>query len=267
MSKKALVSFLEEQVADAKEQGVLFSLHMKATMMKVSDPIIFGHGVEAFFKPVFAKHGATIAELGVNVKNGFGDLLAKIESLPAEEKAEIEATIRECYENGPDVAMVNSDNGITNLHVPSDVIIDASMPAMIRTSGQMWNAEGNQQDTKAVIPDGSYAGVYAAARNTALSIRRPWEPFPTSGLWLKRRKSTVRTTKPSKSRPTARFAFSIRTETFSPSMPWRRATSGGLVRQRTLPSATGSSLRSLVHEQPVVPQFSGSTKIALTMPS
>ena len=162
MSKKALVSFLEEQVADAKEQDVLFSLHMKATMMKVSDPIIFGHGVEAFFKPVFAKHGATIAELGVNTKNGFGDLLAKIESLPADEKAEIEATIRDCYENGPDIAMVNSDNGITNLHVPSDVIIDASMPAMIRTSGQMWNAEGNQQDTKAVIPDSSYAGVYAA---------------------------------------------------------------------------------------------------------
>jgi len=162
MSKKALVSFLEEQVVDAKEQGVLFSLHMKATMMKVSDPIIFGHGVEAFFRPVFDKHADAIAELGVNVKNGFGDLLSKIESLPADEKAKIEATIRDCYADGPSIAMVNSDNGITNLHVPSDVIIDASMPAMIRTSGQMWNAEGNQQDTKAVIPDGSYSGVYAA---------------------------------------------------------------------------------------------------------
>jgi len=162
MSKKGLVSFLEEQVADAKEQGVLFSLHMKATMMKVSDPIIFGHGVEAFFKPVFAKHAGTLSELGVNTKNGFGDLLAKIESLPADEKAEIEATIRDCYANGPGIAMVNSDNGITNLHVPSDVIIDASMPAMIRTSGQMWNAEGNPQDAKTVIPDSSYAGVYAA---------------------------------------------------------------------------------------------------------
>ncbi len=162
MSKKALVSFLEEQVADAKEQDVLFSLHMKATMMKVSDPIIFGHGVEAFFKPVFAKHGATLSDLGVNTKNGFGDLLAKIESLPADEKAEIAATIRDSYANGPGIAMVNSDKGITNLHVPSDVIIDASMPAMIRTSGKMWNAEGNQQDTKAVIPDSSYAGVYAA---------------------------------------------------------------------------------------------------------
>ena len=162
MSKKALVSFLEEQVADAKEQDVLFSLHMKATMMKVSDPIIFGHGVEAFFRSVFDKHADAIAELGVNVKNGFGDLLAKIESLPEDEKAEIEATIRDCYANGPGIAMVNSDNGITNLHVPSDVIIDASMPAMIRTSGQMWNAEGNPQDAKTVIPDSSYAGVYAA---------------------------------------------------------------------------------------------------------
>ncbi|MBT6851478.1 MAG: NADP-dependent isocitrate dehydrogenase, partial [Opitutae bacterium] len=162
MSRKALVSFLEEQVADAKEQGVLFSLHMKATMMKVSDPIIFGHGVEAFFRPVFDKHADAIAELDVNVKNGFGDLLAKIESLPEDEKAQIEATIRDCYDNGPGIAMVNSDNGITNLHVPSDVIIDASMPAMIRTSGQMWNAEGNPQDAKTVIPDSSYAGVYAA---------------------------------------------------------------------------------------------------------
>ncbi len=165
MSKKALVSFLEEQVADAKERGVLFSLHMKATMMKVSDPIIFGHGVEAFFKTVFTKHAATITELGVNTKNGFGDLLAKIESLPEEERAEIEATIRDCYANGPGIAMVNSDKGITNLHVPSDVIIDASMPAMIRTSGQMWDAEGNPQDTKTVIPDSSYAGVYAATIN------------------------------------------------------------------------------------------------------
>jgi isocitrate dehydrogenase len=162
MSRKTLVSFLQEQVAEAKEQGVLFSLHMKATMMKVSDPIIFGYGVEAFFRAVFDRHADKIASLGVNVRNGFGDLLAKVESLPEDEKAEIEATIRECYENGPDLAMVDSDNGITNLHVPSDVIIDASMPAMIRTSGQMWNAEGNPQDAKTVIPDSSYAGVYAA---------------------------------------------------------------------------------------------------------
>ncbi|MEO1857792.1 MAG: NADP-dependent isocitrate dehydrogenase [Rubritalea sp.] len=162
MSKKALVSFLEQEVADAKANDVLFSLHMKATMMKVSDPIIFGHGVEAFYKPVFTKYAATIAELGVNTKNGFGDLVAKLGSLPAAKKAEIEADIEACYADAPAVAMVDSDKGITNLHVPSDIIIDASMPAMIRTSGQMWNAAGEQQDTKAVIPDSSYAGVYAA---------------------------------------------------------------------------------------------------------
>ena len=162
MRKDALVSFLEEQVAAAKAEGNLFSLHMKATMMKVSDPIIFGHGVRTYFKDLIEKHGEVIDELGVDFNNGFGDLVAKIESLPADKKAEIEADIQACYDNGPDLAMVNSDKGITNLHVPSDVIIDASMPAMIRTSGQMWNKDGNQQDTLAVIPDSSYAGVYAA---------------------------------------------------------------------------------------------------------
>lgn len=162
MSKKALVTFLEEQVADAKAQDVLFSLHMKATMMKVSDPIIFGHGVNAFYKELFAKHAGTMKELGVNVNNGFGDFASKISSLPANKKAEIEADIASFYQTAPAIAMVDSDKGITNLHVPSDVIIDASMPAMIRTSGQMWNAEGKQQDTKTVIPDSSYAGVYAA---------------------------------------------------------------------------------------------------------
>ena len=162
MSKKALISFLEEQIADAKEKNVLFSLHMKATMMKVSDPIIFGHAVRVFFKTVFDKHQSTLDDLGVDVNNGFGDLLGKIQELPVSVRAAIEADIEACYANRPAVAMVNSDKGITNLHVPSDVIIDASMPAMIRTSGQMWNAEGKQQDTKAVIPDSSYAGIYQA---------------------------------------------------------------------------------------------------------
>jgi len=162
MRKTALLAFLEEQLAKAKEQGVLFSLHLKATMMKVSDPIIFGHGVRVFFKDLIAKHGALIDDLGVDFNNGFGDLLEKIETLPADQKAEIEADIRACYKNGPALAMVNSDKGITNLNVPSDVIVDASMPAMIRTSGQMWNAEGKQQDTLAVIPDNCYAGVYQA---------------------------------------------------------------------------------------------------------
>ena len=162
LSKKALLSFIEEQIADAKNTGVLFSLHMKATMMKVSDPIIFGHVVKTFFKEVYTKHAETLEKLGVEENNGFGDLITKIEKLPADEKSVIEADIKSALENGPDLAMVNSDKGITNLHVPSDIIIDASMPAMIRTSGQMWNAEGKQQDTKAVIPDSSYAGIYQA---------------------------------------------------------------------------------------------------------
>ena len=162
MNKNALLKFLGTQIQEAKQQGVLFSLHMKATMMKVSDPIIFGHAVRVFFKDVFAKHGDALNALGVDVNNGFGDLLSKIETLPAEQRAAIEADITTAYENGPDLAMVNSDKGITNLHVPSDVIIDASMPAMIRTSGSMWNKEGKLQQTKAVIPDSSYAGVYDA---------------------------------------------------------------------------------------------------------
>jgi len=162
MSKSALIDFLVAQVADAKKQGVLFSLHMKATMMKVSDPIIFGHAVTVFFADVFAKHWGTFEDIGVDVNNGFGDLLSKIQELPADKRTEIEADIKAAYESGPDLAMVNSDKGITNLHVPSDVIIDASMPAMIRTSGCMWNAAGETQDTKAVIPDSSYAPIYQA---------------------------------------------------------------------------------------------------------
>ncbi|MFU8802722.1 MAG: NADP-dependent isocitrate dehydrogenase [Bradymonadaceae bacterium] len=160
MKKKALLSFLEEQVEDARKSGVLFSLHMKATMMKVSDPIIFGHAVRVYFKDLFEKHGATFTELGVDTKNGFGDVVAKLSELPAEKRAEFEADLQAVYERGPGLAMVNSDKGITNLHVPSDIIIDASMPAMIRESGKMWNAAGETQDAKAVIPDSSYAGVY-----------------------------------------------------------------------------------------------------------
>jgi isocitrate dehydrogenase len=162
MRKKALVAFLEKQIAAAKEAGVLFSVHLKATMMKVSDPIIFGHVVKVFFKDLITKHAAVIQQLGVDFNNGFGDLVAKIQSLPADQKAAIEADIKATLASGPAVAMVNSDKGITNLHVPSDVIVDASMPAMIRDSGQMWNAAGQRQDTLAVIPDSSYAGVYEA---------------------------------------------------------------------------------------------------------
>jgi len=162
ISKKALVAFFEQQIAKAKADGVLFSLHMKATMMKVSDPIIFGHAVSVFFKDLIAKHAATLAEIGVNFNNGFGDLIAKLDKLPADKKAEIEADIQAAYASGPALAMVNSDKGITNLHVPSDVIVDASMPAMIRGGGKMWNAAGKEQDTLAVIPDSSYAGIYQA---------------------------------------------------------------------------------------------------------
>ena len=162
LSKKALVAFLAEQITKAKADGVLFSLHMKATMMKVSDPIIFGHAVEVFFKDLIAKHGALIKELGVDFKNGFGDLIAKIQTLPTDQKAAIESDIQAAYANGPALAMVNSDKGITNLHVPSDIIVDASMPAMIRAGGKMWDAKGKTQDTLAVIPDSSYGGVYQA---------------------------------------------------------------------------------------------------------
>ena len=162
MSKKALLKFFQEQIADAKANNVLFSLHMKATMMKVSDPIIFGYAVKVFFASVFEKHAAILNELGVDVNNGFSNLLSKLQELPEEKRKEIEADIAKAYKNGPALAMVNSDKGITNLNVPSDVIVDASMPAMIRLSGQMYNAKGKLQDTKAVIPDSSYAGVFGS---------------------------------------------------------------------------------------------------------
>ncbi|HVU17295.1 MAG TPA: NADP-dependent isocitrate dehydrogenase [Candidatus Didemnitutus sp.] len=162
MNRRALLAFYEKQIARAKADGVLFSLHLKATMMKVSDPILFGLAVRVFFKDLLAKHAATLAKLGVDLNNGFGDLVEKIATLPAEQKAAIESDIKAAFAAGPAVAMVNSDQGITNLHVPSDVIIDASMPAMIRAGGKMYDAAGKTADTLAVIPDSSYAGVYAA---------------------------------------------------------------------------------------------------------
>jgi isocitrate dehydrogenase len=162
MSVRELVSFLASQIADAKAQQVLFSVHLKATMMKVSDPIIFGHVVKVFFAEVFTKHAATLASVGANPNDGLASVLSAIDTLPADQRAVIEADIAATYASGPALAMVDSDRGITNLHVPSDVIVDASMPAMIRTSGKMWNSEGKEQDAKAVIPDSSYAGVYAA---------------------------------------------------------------------------------------------------------
>ncbi|ENK0806234.1 NADP-dependent isocitrate dehydrogenase [Vibrio fluvialis] len=162
LSKKALIEFFEKEIADAKAQNVLLSLHMKATMMKVSDPVIFGHAVKVYYKDVFAKYGKVFEELGVDVNNGLGDVYAKIQTLPEAQSTEIEAAIQAVYETQPPLAMVDSDRGITNLHVPSDIIVDASMPAMIRSSGQMWGPDGKQKDTKAMIPDRCYSGVYQA---------------------------------------------------------------------------------------------------------
>ena len=165
MSHAALTAFLHKSIQEAKSQGILFSLHMKATMMKVSDPIIFGAAVSVYFKSVFEKHADTFAQLGVNPNNGLGDVLAKIQTLSSERQTEIESDIQAVLDQSANIAMVDSDKGITNLHVPSDVIVDASMPAMIRGSGQMWNKHGTQQDTMAVIPDRCYASVYEEAIN------------------------------------------------------------------------------------------------------
>ena len=176
MSRRALRDFYAKQIADAKAKGVLLSLHLKATMMKVSDPIMFGHAVEVFYEDVFAKHAAELAKLGVEPNNGIGDVYAKIQALPAAEHAAIEADIEAVYKTRPPLAMVDSNKGITNLHVPSDVIIDASMPAAIRTSGQMWGPDGKLHDTKAMIPDRCYAGIYQATiddckKNGAFDVR------------------------------------------------------------------------------------------------
>ena len=160
LSRKALVEFLEAQVEDARERGVLFSLHLKATMMKVSDPILFGHAVRVYFRELFAEHGDTLEQIGFDADNGVADLVTRLRELPADERATIEAALQGAYTRGPALAMVDSGRGITNLHVPSDIIIDASMPPMIRDGGQMWNPAGELQDTKAVIPDSSYAGIY-----------------------------------------------------------------------------------------------------------
>ena len=160
MSRDALCAFFEQSIEDAKSEGVLLSLHLKATMMKVSDPIIFGHAVNVYYRDVFEKHAETFKKLGVDSRNGLGDVYAKIASLPDDQRKEIETDIQAVYQTRPELAMVNSDKGITNLHVPSDVIVDASMPAALRSSGQMWGVDGQLYDTKAMIPDRCYAGIY-----------------------------------------------------------------------------------------------------------
>ena len=160
MSRKALCAFFEESIKEAKAEGVLLSLHLKATMMKVSDPIIFGHAVNVYYRDVFAKHAETFKQLGVDSRNGLGDVYAKIASLPDDQRSQIEADIQAVYQTQPELAMVDSDKGITNLHVPSDIIVDASMPAALRSSGKMWGTDGQLHDTKAMIPDRCYAGIY-----------------------------------------------------------------------------------------------------------
>jgi isocitrate dehydrogenase len=235
MSRRALVEFLRAQVADAKDRGVLFSLHMKATMMKVSDPIIFGHAVRVFFHDVFEKHGAVLEELGADPNNGLGDVLAKIRSLPEESRREIESDIAAAYEAGPAIAMVDSGRGITNLHVPSDIIIDASMPPMIRDSGRLWNGDGELQDAKAVIPDSSYAGIYDAVVRDC-QAHGQFDPstmgsVPNVGLMAQKAEEYGSHDKTFEvAEPTVRSCWSIRS---------RSATSGGRVRRRTWPCVIG----------------------------
>ena len=186
MRRAALQKFLAEQIDDAKERGVLFSVHLKTTMMRVADPIIFGHAVRAYFKTCSMQHGDELKSVGVNPNDGLRALLKAIEDLPDDQRKAVEQAIEQAYEDGPPLAMVDSGRGISNLHVPSDVIIDASMPAAIRTSGRMWNADGDQQDAKFVIPDHSYAALYARGRralqaSTARSTRPRWARRRTSG--------------------------------------------------------------------------------------
>jgi isocitrate dehydrogenase len=266
MSRRALVEFFEAQIEDARRSGVLFSLHLKATMMKVSDPIIFGHAVRTYFKPLFEKHGETFDRLGVDANQGFGDLVAKIATLPGDQRAAIEADIQAVYDRGPDLAMVDSDRGITNLHVPSDIIIDASMPVVVRDSGCMWNKDGNLQETKAVIPDRCYGGVYQvmldSCRQHGKFDSKTMGSVPNVGLMAQ--KATARTTRPLRFPPTAPSAWSTPPGTCSLSTRSRRVTSGGPARSRTSRSATGSSSRSPAPGRPALRRSSGSTPIART---
>ncbi len=203
MNTRKLRTFLSEQIADAKEQDVLLSIHLKATMMKVSDPIIFGHAFSVFFEELFSRYGERLTALGVDPRLGMKDLLNRLEQLPAEEHSELAAAIDACYRSRPGLAMVDSERGITNLHVSSDIIIDASMPAAIRNSGKMWGPDGKLKDTKAIIPDRSYAGVYQETidfcKEHGALIHGPWETSRTSDSWLRRQRSTARMIRPSRS--------------------------------------------------------------------
>ncbi len=243
MRRAALDVFLAAQVADAKREGVLFSVHLKATMMKVSDPIIFGHAVRAFFPFVFAENAAVLRSAGVNANDGLASLLKAIEDLPEDERTAIQQAIDAAYANGPALAMVDSDRGITNLHVPSDVIIDASMPAAIRTCGQMWNAEGEQQDTKFVIPDHSYADAVRRDRR-GLQAHGALDPATMGstanvGLMAQQAEEYGSHDKTFEIRAAGTGARGRRTARRCSSTRSAPATSGACARPRTPPSRTG----------------------------
>src|SRR6185436_11702270 len=210
---KALCAFYEREIEDARKYGVMFSLHVKATMMKVSHPIVFGHCVRIFYKDAFAKHGKVFDSLGVNVNNGMVDLYDKIATLPESQREEIMEDLHACHEHRPELAMVDSSKGITNFHSPSDVIVDASMPAMIRAGGKMYGADGRLKEVKAVMPESTFARIYQEIINfckwQARSTRGPWAPCPTWASWRRRRRNTAPTTRPSRSRKTARPTSSI----------------------------------------------------------
>src|SRR3954468_12975515 len=260
MRRRALDAFLAEQIEDAEEQGVLFSLHLKATMMKVSDPIIFGHAVRAFFADAFEQHGDALARVGASPNHGLASILSAIEDLPGDEREAIEAAIEAAYEHGPDLAMVDSDRGITNLHVPSDVIVDASMPAMIRTSGQMWNADGDQQGAKAVTPDSSYAALYAETiafcREHGAFDPATMGTTPNVGLMAQKAEEYGSHDKTFEIEGAAR-ASSTAPATRCSSTTSSPATSGAAARPRTPRWPTGSGSRSSVPAIPGRPPWSG----------
>ncbi len=269
LRKRALVAFYEEQIARAKREGLLLSLHLKATMMKVSDPIIFGHAVRVFFKDLLAKYSETFSKLGVDLNNGFGDLVGKIASPARRRKGRYRSRHPGRLRRGPGLSYVNSDNGITNLHVPSDVIVDASMPALIRAGGKVYDSQGKLGDTLALIPDSSYAGIY----QTTLDFCRKHGAFdpktmgsvPNVGLMAQAAEEygSHKQDLPAGQRP-ARFASSTPPARSCSSIRSKRATSGALARPKTLPCKTGSSWPSTARASAARRPCSGSTKSAPT---
>ncbi len=268
MSVKALRKFIEEQIEDAKNKGVLFSVHLKATMMKVSDPVMFGHFVTVFFKDVFEKHGAALKQAGVNPNLGLGELYKKIESLPADKKAEIEADIKATYAKRPALAMVDSDKGITNLHAPNDIIIDASMPVVVRESGGMWGADGKLHECKAVIPDRCYATIYRECEDNCREFGAlnpaTMGSVPNVGLMAQQAEEYGSHDKTFIAPRPGRSASSTAPARRSSSRRWRRATSSGCARRRTRRSRTGSSSPSPAPARPAGRPSSGSTRPART---